>query len=65
MTQTLSVEGMSCAHCEESVEEAAENVDGVTDAAANRETEQVDVEGNADTEELVEAIEDAGYTARP
>lgn len=64
MNQTLSVEGMSCAHCEESVEEALENVDGVTEATADRETEQADVEGDANTEDLEAAIEDAGYTAR-
>ncbi|QLD85291.1 heavy-metal-associated domain-containing protein [Natronomonas halophila] len=62
MTTTISVEGMTCGHCEQTVEEALQNVPGVTDATADQEDDQVEVDGDADTATLVEAVEDAGYT---
>ena len=63
MSRTLTVEGMTCEHCEQTVEEALEGVVGVTDATADRETEQVTVEGDADPDAMVAAVEDAGYEA--
>jgi copper chaperone len=63
MTTTISVEGMTCGHCEQTVEEALRGVAGVTDATADREDEQVRVDGDADVTVLVQAVEDAGYTA--
>ncbi|MFB6201785.1 MAG: heavy-metal-associated domain-containing protein [Halorhabdus sp.] len=63
MSQTLTVKGMSCEHCEQSVEEALEAVPGVTDATADRESETATVEGDADDGALVDAVADAGYEA--
>jgi len=63
MSTTITVEGMSCEHCEGTVEEALRGVSGVTDATADREAEQAVVEGEADAAALVDAVEDAGYTA--
>lgn len=63
MTRTLTVEGMTCAHCEGTVEDALEGVDGVKDATADRDSEQVTVEGDADPDAMVAAVEDAGYDA--
>ncbi|WP_135666907.1 heavy-metal-associated domain-containing protein [Halorhabdus rudnickae] len=63
MTQTITVEGMTCEHCEQTVEEALRDVSGVTDATADREAEQASVDGDADVMALVQAVEDAGYTA--
>lgn len=63
MTETITVEGMSCEHCEQSVEEALEDVSGVRGADADREAGQATVDGGADTEALVAAVEDAGYEA--
>ena len=63
MTTTISVEGMSCGHCEQTVEEALCDVAGVTDADADRESERVTVEGDAEVSALLTAVEDAGYTA--
>lgn len=54
---------MTCGHCEQTVEEALEGVAGVTDATADRETEQVTVEGDADPDAMVAAVQDAGYEA--
>lgn len=63
MSRTLTVEGMSCGHCEQTVESALEAVAGVSDASADHETATVTVEGDAETPELVAAVEDAGYDA--
>lgn len=63
MTTTISVKGMSCEHCEQTVEEALRDVNGITDATADHEGEQVSVEGDADITVLIQAVEDAGYTA--
>jgi len=63
MSQTLTVGGMSCSHCEQTVESALESVEGVTNALADRESESVTVDGKADTDSLVDAVEDAGYEA--
>jgi len=63
MTTTITVEGMSCEHCEQTVGEALEGVDGVTDTSVDRDAERASVEGDADVDELVGAVEDAGYTA--
>jgi len=63
MSTTITVEGMSCGHCEQTVEEALREVSGVTDATADREAERASVEGDADVTALVQAVEDAGYTA--
>lgn len=60
---TITVEGMSCDHCEGTVEEALRDVEGVTDLAVDREAERADVEGDADVAALVGAVEDAGYAA--
>ncbi|WP_336360299.1 heavy-metal-associated domain-containing protein [Haladaptatus sp. ZSTT2] len=63
MTTTITVEGMSCGHCEQTVTDALRSVSGVTDATADRETGQASVDGDADVSALVQAVEDAGYTA--
>lgn len=61
MPTTIHVEGMSCAGCEESVEDALRDVEGVTDATANRDSDQATVEGDAERETLLTAVENAGY----
>lgn len=63
MSRTITVEGMTCGDCEESVEEALQGVSGVIDATADREAEQARVDGDADVASLVQAVEDAGFTA--
>lgn len=63
MSQKISVRGMSCGHCEQTVEEALEEVDGVSSAKADRESETATVEGDADTDVLVDVVTDAGYEA--
>lgn len=61
MNQTITVRGMSCEGCESAVEDALTAVSGVKSVEVDLEGESVTVDGTADTEELVTAIEDAGY----
>ena len=66
MQTILTVQGMTCGHCEAAVRKALEAVPGVTavlevDRTANRAV----VEGDADTEALVAAIKEEGYQASP
>ena len=63
MSLTIAVEGMTCGPCEKSVEEALKGVSGVIDATADREAERARVDGDADVASLVQAVEDAGFTA--
>lgn len=63
MSRTITVRGMTCEHCEQTVEEALEGVDGVATATADRDSESATVEGSAETEDLVTVVEDAGYDA--
>lgn len=63
MSITITVEGMSCGGCEQTVVDALEDVDGVESATADRETDTATVEGDADTDSLVTAVEDSGYSA--
>ncbi|EMA46002.1 CopZ family metallochaperone [Halococcus saccharolyticus] len=60
---TITVEGMSCEHCEQTVEEALQSVPGVSDARADHEAEHATIEGDPDSAALVRAVEDAGYEA--
>lgn len=63
MGQTITVEGMSCEHCEETVEDALESIGGVTAASADRDASAAEIEGSAATDDLLAAVEDAGYEA--
>ena len=63
MSRTITVEGMSCEHCEQSVAEALEGVDGVERASADRESASATVDGDADAAALVSAVSEAGYDA--
>jgi len=61
--ERLTVTGMSCGGCEETVESALATVDGVTRADADNGADTVDVvvEDEVAEEELTEAIEGAGF----
>ncbi len=63
--KTLKVEGMSCGHCELSVQEALDELDGVQSAKADHENGTVEVaydEGRVTDEQFKGAVEEAGYT---
>ncbi len=64
-TRTLRVPDMSCGHCEMSVQEALEELDGVTWSKADHATGRVEVtydEAKVTAGRFQEAIEEAGYT---
>lgn len=59
----LSVDGMACSGCVDTVVEALEDVPGVESADADHEAGTASVTGDADVDALVRAVEDAGYEA--
>jgi copper chaperone len=62
--KTLSVEGMSCAHCKAAVEGELKALPGIEKANADIAMGTVEVrydEGEVSTEDLKGAIEEAGY----
>lgn len=59
----LDIEGMTCASCATRIEKALNKVEGV-EASVNYATEQATVLGDAPTEALLTAIENAGYHAQ-
>lgn len=63
MTIALSIEGMSCEHCEQTVADALDDLPGVTSVAVDHEMGTATVEGQADERDLVAAVADAGYEA--
>ena len=59
-----AVSGMSCAACSARVEKAVSAVPGVTACSVNLLTGSMGVEGTASNEQIVAAVERAGYGAR-
>ena len=60
----LKVTGMTCGHCEAAVNKTLAAVPGVTRVVkVSRGEERVVVEGDADVQALIDAIEEEGYTA--
>jgi copper chaperone len=65
--KTFQVEGMSCGHCELSVQEALDELEGVRGSKADHKNGTVEVtyeEGTVTNEQFEEAVEEAGYTLR-
>lgn len=60
-----NVTGMSCAACQAHVEKAVSKVPGVESVSVSLLTNSMGVEGNADAEDIIKAVEDAGYGASP
>ncbi len=62
--QKLKVSGMTCEHCEKAVERALAQLPGVTRVVkVSCADEEAIVDGKADMQALIEAIEQEGYTA--
>ena len=58
-----TVTGMSCAACQVRVEKAVSGVPGVTSCAVSLLTNSMGVEGSASPQEVIKAVEAAGYGA--
>ena len=61
--QKFKVTGMTCAACSARVEKAVSAVNGVSSCSVNLLTNSMGVEGNAKAEEIISAVEKAGYKA--
>ncbi|WP_435120017.1 heavy-metal-associated domain-containing protein [Halolamina sp. C58] len=57
----ITVKGMTCDGCEQTVQEALEGVAGVEDTTADRTSDLVTIDGDAALDDLRQAVEDAGY----
>ena len=62
--EQYNVTGMSCAACVARVEKAVNSVEGVKSCAVSLLTNSMGIEGNASPDEIVKAVEKAGYGAR-
>lgn len=65
--KTMNVEGMSCGHCKAAVEEELGKLEGVERSNADLEKGIVEVsydEGRVTHEDLVGAVEEAGYEVK-
>ncbi|PJK00310.1 copper-translocating P-type ATPase [Lysobacteraceae bacterium NML03-0222] len=58
---TLPIEGMSCAACSARLERVLQAVPGVTGASVNLASARATVQGNADPQSLIAAIQKAGF----
>jgi copper chaperone CopZ len=66
-TLKLRVTGMTCGHCQMKVEKALKGASGVYSAVVDLATGEAEVDFNDDaatTEQLVRAVEAAGYGAK-
>ena len=61
--QQFIVTGMSCAACSARVEKAVSKVEGVTSCSVSLLTNSMGVEGTADDQAIIQAVEAAGYGA--
>ncbi|MED9968938.1 MAG: heavy metal translocating P-type ATPase [Ruminococcus sp.] len=61
--EQYNVGGMSCAACSARVEKAVSSLDGVTSCSVSLLTNSMGVEGTAKPQDIIEAVEKAGYTA--
>ena len=63
---TLKIDGMSCGHCVMSVRQALEGLDGVKVESVSVGAAAVEYDPSvASADDIVEAINDAGYAAAP
>jgi copper chaperone len=62
MTQ-LSIEGMTCGHCQSAVKQALERVEGVKAAEVDLARGIATIQGEADRASLIAAVEEEGYQA--
>ena len=64
MSQTFNVQGMSCGHGVRAVTEAVQTVDPVAQVTVDLGSGHVDVLSTQPRQDLIAAIENAGYKAQ-
>lgn len=62
--ERYNVSGMSCAACSSRVEKAVSSLPGINYCNVSLLTNSMTVEGNADSRDIIAAVEKAGYKAR-
>ncbi len=60
----LKITGMTCGHCVAAVTKAIRAVPGVQDAQVDLASGSARVQGSADAQALVSAVQDEGYSAQ-
>ena len=63
MSDTYNITGMSCAACSARVERVVKKLPGITSCAVSLLTNSMNVEGTAQSSEIIAAVEKAGYGA--
>lgn len=61
--EQFNVTGMSCAACSSRVEKAVSKLDGVSSCSVSLLTNSMGVEGTAKADDIIKAVENAGYGA--
>ncbi len=61
MVKKYNITGMSCAACSSRVEKAVSKLEGIESCQVNLLTNSMFVEGTADEESIISAVENAGY----
>jgi copper chaperone len=64
MSQKFQVSGMSCGHCVSMVQNAVQTIDPEAQVTVDLETGHVDVLSQHPRQDIIVAIENAGYTAQ-
>jgi copper chaperone len=64
MSQKFQVSGMSCSHCAGLVQNAVQTIDPKAQVTVDLETGHVDVVSEHPRQDIVAAIENAGYQAQ-
>lgn len=64
MAITLDINGMTCSHCVHAVTKALKSVPGVKAVSVNLEVHRAQVDGSAEPNALIRAIEGEGYQAK-
>lgn len=59
--KNYTVSGMTCGHCELSVREEVEELEGVESAIADHSTGRLTVRGDVSDDAVRDAVRDAGY----
>lgn len=62
MSQTFTVEGMTCGHCEKAVTLAIKTLDPAADVRIDRSQNRVEVDTQKPREAVAAAIREEGYT---
>ncbi len=60
-TTTLRVDGMSCNHCVQTIEENVQQLEGVQHVDVQLDTGIVTVDGDVRTKDIVQTIEAQGF----